>query len=170
MTDKTEKQIVNHLFEITSDIKWHERIYYRFLNSLRECRYFFKKIYQRCRYGFALEQVWEFRMWHSEIVVPRLKLLKERNMGYPGGLTNEEWHDILGKMIWSFENNDVHISPIYSEDYDHRYELIELDNGNTQYIPLNETGTVDWSPVEKHNARVQEGLDLFAKYYLNLCD
>jgi hypothetical protein len=109
-------------------------------------------------------------MWHSEIVVPRLKLLKERNMGYPGGLTNEEWHDILGKMIWSFENNDVHISPIYSEDYDHRYELIELDNGNTQYIPLNETGTVDWSPVEKHNARVQEGLDLFAKYYLNLCD
>lgn len=109
-------------------------------------------------------------MWHSEIVVPRLKLLKERNMGYPGGLTNEEWHDILGKMIWSFENNDNDPDPIYSEDYDHRYEVIELDNGGTQYKSLNETGTIDWSPVEKHNARVQEGLDLFAKYYLNLWD
>ena len=90
-------------------------------------------------------------------------------MGYPGGLTNEEWHDILDKMIWSFENNDNQPRPIYSEDYDHRYEVTKLDGG-TQYKSLNETGTVDWSPVEKHNARVQEGLDLFAKYYLNLWD
>jgi len=109
-------------------------------------------------------------MWHSQIVVPRLKLLKERNMGYPGGLTNEEWHDILDKMIWSFENHDNGPNPIYSEDYDHRYEVIELDNGNTQYRPLNKTGTIDWSPIEKHNEQVQEGLDLFAKYYLNLWD
>jgi len=109
-------------------------------------------------------------MWHSKIVVPRLKLLKKRNIGYPGGLTNEKWHDILDKMIWSFENNDAHIRPIYSEDYDHRYEAIKLDSGNTQYKPLNETGSIDWSPIEKHNERVQEGLDLFAKYYLNLWD
>jgi len=127
------------------------------------------KICQRFQYGFPLEQVWEFHCWHSEIVVPRLKLLKKIRSKHPTDLTNEEWGDILDKMIWSFENHDDVIEPTYSEDYDHRYEVASYEKF-TSYTTLNKTGTIDWSPVRKHETKVQEGLDLFAKYYLNLWD
>lgn len=50
----------------------------------------------------------------AKYVLPRLKLFKKLNNGYPGieGMeTEEKWDEALDKMIWSFEQvaNDYEI-------------------------------------------------------------
>ena len=162
--------IVDSLFGgMVGKIKWYEKVYYRTLRAFEETRYFFRKLYQKVRYGFPLYECWDFKSAHSSWALPRLKYFRANLSGHPSGLTLEEWEQILDKMVWSFEHHDDDIRPIYSDDYDHRYAMSKSDKFTT-YRPLNETGTVDWSPLEDHSKRVQEGLELFAKYYQNLWD
>lgn len=60
-----------------------------------------------------------------------------------------------GELITIFENGNYWT-----------YTLSEVRDR----INKNETGTVDWSPVEEHNKRIQDGLDLFAKHFRSLWD
>lgn len=163
-------KIVNNIFDdLLEKPKWYENIYYSFVRKVKDVKYFFRKIYQRIKYGFPLEQAWEFRSWHAEIVVPRLKYMRDHLTGHPFGLTREEWEAVLSQMIWSFENIDNYPSPIYSSDFDRRYEVIENENSTT-YKSMNKTGTIDCSPLEKHNKQIASGLNLFAEYYEALWD
>lgn len=94
----------------------------------------------------------------------------------------ERWNEILDKMIWSFQQ-------LALEDYDNLYH-----HGNTEYdwVKCDETHLnsitgkieelyqmVDRNPNahwydhvghQLHEERIQEGLDLFAKYFRNLWD
>ena len=83
------------------------------------------------------------------IIAPALKQLKANCHGYPAPLYNEndlegsairKWEEILDKMIWSFERCQG-----------------DLDFYNEK-------------DRENHDARIQEGLNLFAEYYRNLWD
>lgn len=167
MSDKIYKDLFD---AFVGDIKitWYERIYYYLRRKFRDTQYFFMKILQTLRHGYPDWHVFDFKSWHSEAVAPKLKRLKKSKDGYPGTLSShDEWQEILEKMIWSFEHHDDSVEPIYSDDFDHRYKK-EVSDEYVTLIPLNETGTVDWTPVREHEKRVQEGLDLFAKYYWNL--
>jgi hypothetical protein len=94
----------------------------------------------------------------------------------------ERWDEVLEKMIWSFEQ-------LLQEDYPEKYK-----HGNGDYIfesaekmlPNLFTGVleptfkivdtnpnehwVDYVGIELHKIRIQEGIDLFAKYYRSLWD
>lgn len=96
----------------------------------------------------------------------------------------DKWDDILDKMIWSFQQLSI------DDEYDSKYHHGKMDIGwekvpNNMYTsPL--TGKseplyqmVDKNPGEHwydhvghnlHNERIQEGLELFGKYYRNLWD
>jgi hypothetical protein len=161
--------IVDSLFDDDYKPSTWERIKWKIKHIYEDIRYYFRKKIQTWKHGFPDEQAWEFVSWHSRIVVPRLKRLLEIKQGHPGTLTESEWNEALVSMIWSFENHDNEPHPIYSNDYDHRYERIDHE-GMSTFKPLNTTGTVDWSPIENHRKKVQEGLELFAKYYLHLWD
>lgn len=163
-------KIVDSLFGDMEPLKWWEKIYYPLCRKWDSTKYFFQRVIQTVKYGFPDEQVFDFFSWHSKIVLPRLKRFRKNLHGYPSGLTETEWGEILDKIIWSFEHCDDDIRPIYSDDFDHRFEVSESESGMRTYSPMNETGTVDWSPIHKHNEQVQEGLLLFAKYYRNLWD
>lgn len=163
-------KIVNSLFEdLITDSPWYITLYHRVRWKYRDIRYFCRKIIERIRYGFPLEESWDFRSGCTKYVLPRLKHFRNNLNGYPCDLSMEEWELVLDKMIWSFEHMEDHISPIYSDDYDHRFSVEKTETG-TLYTPLNETGTIDYTPVEEHNKKIQEGLNLFAKYYQNLWD
>jgi hypothetical protein len=92
------------------------------------------------------------------------------------------WDEILDKMIWSFEQ-------ILKDDYDQLYhhgksdyDFVESD----KMYPNPITGVMEktYQMVDKdpdahwydheghllHEARIQEGLELFGKYYRNLWD
>jgi hypothetical protein len=82
---------------------------------------------------------------------------------------SENWNEILDKIIWSFEHYDDSIDPIKPDDYDSRRRRIEYDDGSVSYEPLDDRPW-DWTPIEKHLERVQEGLNLFGKHYLQIWD
>jgi hypothetical protein len=162
--------IVDSMFsDIDLSISWYERIYYKCYRGLSNVKYFLMKTRQTIRHGFPDWHAYEFKEWHSIAVVPRLKRLKSMGNSYPVDLKPEEWLEVLDKMIWSFENYDNTPAPVYSDDYDHRYERIETEHCVT-FRPLNKTGTIDRSNIEAHMGKVQEGLDLFAKHYNDLWD
>lgn len=94
-----------------------------------------------------------------------------------------DWDDILDKMIWSFQQLAI------EEDYDSKYHHGKMDIGWKQtekQYPNPLTGKmehmyemVDKNPNEHwydhvghrlHEDRIQEGLELFGKYYRNLWD
>ena len=102
----------------------------------------------------ALEsiQIDEWDTWNMDytlslLIVPMLNQLKEDGHGYPATLNSfEEWHEILDKMIWSFEQT--------KGEYESSYGLA-LNNNEEYKVYMN---------------RVQEGFDLFGKYYMSLWD
>ena len=73
-------------------------------------------------------------------VLPRIKFLKARRFGYPGeeGMTMEKWGEILDEMIWTFD----HIS--------------------------NKSISFGQDMNKEIQDRVQNGLNLFAKYFRSL--
>lgn len=163
-------KIVNSIFEDIEEPTFLEKIKWAISRKYEDVTNFFKRIKERIKYGFPLYDSGEFHAAHSEWVIPRLKHLRNNLTGHPCGLSSiKEWEDILDKMIWSFEHYDDHVEPIYSEDYDHRYE-VTYQNGMKTYTPMNKTGTIDRSPIIEHNNKVEKGLLLFSEYYRNLWD
>lgn len=94
----------------------------------------------------------------------------------------ERWDEILDKMIWSFQQ-------LALEDYDNKYHHGKPDYNwlkieDKTYNPVtnqleNTYELVDNNPDEHwydsvghqmHEERIQEGLELFGKYYRNLWD
>jgi hypothetical protein len=177
-------------------IPWWELAYLKPKWMLSDFAYWCKKQYQRVRYGFPLEESWDFKSHCAKWVLPRLKKLREDAMSYPSCLSNSDetslgqiyfsfykdlskcdsetqeygaikWNDILDKIIWSFEHLDDYIEPIYPEKYDHRQIVVEISEKVTSFKPADDR-KIDWSPIETHQKRLQEGFELFGKYYGHL--
>ena len=116
------------------------------------------------------------------VIAPVLKKLRGMVHGYPGEFVTEEdedgsegmkkWKGILDKMIWAFEQ--------VNENYEEQYFSGEIDWGfepceDNKFISKmcrgpNHTFKVDNDAIAAHEAKMQEGFDLFAKYYRNLWD
>ena len=92
----------------------------------------------------------------------------------------QRWDDILDKMIWSFEQL---LKDDYSEKYHHGksdWDFVESDKQypnpisgvmEPTYQMVDKDPTSHWYDhvgQELHEARIQEGLELFGKYYRNL--
>ena len=129
------------------------------------------------------------------IIVPMLKQLREDTHGHPMDFASpdpnaerqyffegegfefpddghERWQACLDKMIWAFEqvNDDdwedqyrsgkIEFDCVPCEDSDH-WELVKGSG---------DTSECDYEGMRKHQERMQEGFDLFGKYYRNLWD
>lgn len=103
------------------------------------------------------KETWNLDITISKWIVPRLKQLRDTTHSYPGrdeAATPEQWEEILNKMILAFE--------LAGQD------AMDLYNGGEDE-PLNFEKYKDY--VENYyNPHVQEGLQLFAKWYMDLWD
>jgi len=133
------------------------------------------------------------------IIYPALIQLKEIKHGVPSEFAEvggEDWHDqqsfdfytetaaecfdlgvarweeVLDKMIWSFQQLSL-------DDYDDKYHHGEMDIGWKEIDSTGLSEMIDKNPSGHwydhvghtlHNERIQEGLDLFGRYYRNLWD
>lgn len=89
--------------------------------------------------GFYPDECWSLYSSICMFIIPRLKYFREHTGGYPVTVSSiEEWQNILDKMIWSFEES-------LKDDVD-----------------------VDENIRELYNKDVEEGLNLFSKYFLDL--
>ena len=165
---------------------WHHRLFYSVKHSYYQITYFFRNhVIGRIKCGFPPSEVADFYSHHSRWCVARLKLFRKLEQGYPTLLDNlnhsdqkcfdfltengeerrQKWHEILDKMIWSFENVDKEPDPINPPNYDDRQRVVENRMGDGVAFENVDQRPLDWTPITKHRERVQEGLDLFAKYY-----
>ena len=174
MTEETTPVIYGNFQDAISGIDWKaqcpwEKPYYSCHRGCNSIKCWFKKQYQKWTTGFAHEESWNFHTFHAEWAVPRLKHLRDHNMGHPADINEDEWVEILNQIIWSFENHDKTIDPEYPDDYDHRQEVTQTEHG-IQIRMLGDASKIDRSKNEAHHKKVDEGLALFAKYYQNLWD
>jgi len=170
----SDKKIYDSFVEAFTDgmstMKWWEHIYYPLYRSYKNFTYMCKKIKQRWTTGFAHEESWNLNSFHAAWIIPRLKHLRDNNMGcYPIGLTEDRWVETLNEMIWSFENFDKTIGPDYPDGYDHRFERIETKHG-TVFQGMENKLKPSFERNRIHHKKVSKGLHLFAKYYTNLWD
>jgi len=121
---------------------WYKIVWWRFYWRYEVIAAWWRNKRQTWQTGFPHEQAWNFHSWHSKTVVPRL---------------------------WSFEHWEDFVDPIKPKDYDPRHKKTTYSDGSVGWEGLDDRKW-DWTPCEKHSERIQEGLDLFGKYYLNLWD
>lgn len=90
------------------------------------------------------KETWSLDITISQYIVPRLKLYKKLNNGIPSRLeTIDEWHEILDKMIRTFE---------YLSDESCNYGC--------------NTDEANWLDVyNQRQKETKEGLMLFAEYF-----
>jgi hypothetical protein len=58
---------------------------------------------QRIERGFDDSETWSFDTTIASFILPRLRRFKEVRGGYPSSITNDEWDNILDKMIIGFD-------------------------------------------------------------------
>ena len=113
------------------------------------------------------KETWNLDITFAKYIIPRLKKFKKLNNGYPGREemdTPEKWDKALDKMIQAFE-----------------YVVNEFDwwTNNSKYGCLDTESKYDDKYVAKINKSyfdeekrrqvvINEGLQLFAKYYIDL--
>lgn len=127
------------------------------------------------------------------IILPMLKQLKATKHGAPGSLPefqqisdqysqlcfdfyadgnqdawdagHKHWIEILDKMIWSFEQ-------VLDDDWEEQYWLVkpEIDWYKGEEIKWKVRGECDWDGRMMHLQRINEGLELFGKYFQDLWD
>ena len=72
---------------------------------------------QRFERGFDDSETWSLDATISRFIEPRLRIFKEVNCGCPANLTEEQWDEILDKMILAFEKyNSDDRYPVLSEE------------------------------------------------------
>lgn len=98
-----------------------------------------KFLYQRLTRGWDDSDTWSLDTTIAEFTLPRLKRFKELNIGHPPELTSEEWDAILDKTI----------------------KAMELIATEWDYKPCTLS-------VSEEEVIIQEGLDLFGKYFRHL--
>jgi len=91
---------------------------------------------------FTTEELWDFEYHLAKIILPGLISFKDKSLGHPGNITQEEWEEILDKMIWSFN---------------------EKANGEPSR-PKDIREAIDGFYYKK----LQEGFELFGLWYQNL--
>lgn len=111
-------------------------------------------IKQKADTGISEDETWDLRTNIAIFLIPRLKLFKDIQNdfgGYPGCFKNkEEWHEILDKIIFAFEahlKDDFYVPDKYLEKYS-EYDYDRTSKARDDY----------WTDI-------QEGLNLFAKYF-----
>lgn len=99
-----------------------------------------KQNWQKLTRGYSDEELWNLDSTICEWLLPRLKTFKEKTIGFPLDFSSlEEWKETIQKMIDAFE---LHISDL-------------PDNLRTEEF-------------KKESKLIQEGLELFGKYFNNL--
>lgn len=86
---------------------------------------------------------------------------------------HKRWEEILDKMIWSFEQR---LDDNWDEKYWITHPVLDMDDypedeGKTCFpVRWKVKGECDWEGRQKHVEKMQEGFELFGKYYQNLWD
>lgn len=133
--------------------------------------------------------LWSLDHTLSLIIAPALKKFKEASIetGHPcfgnpventcsNCTCSTQWVEILDKMIFAFDSlNSDYQEQYYSGEVDMQFTNVDRDGNETpdgEFRRMdkgpNDTFKVDSEGLELHEKKIQEGLELFGKYFRNL--
>ena len=138
-----------------------------------------KMIIERARNGYARHDLWDFDSYLTVMFSKAFEELALNHYGYPHGMTDEEWTDILHEIASCFRDYNPETSS-YQNEYEEAYfkeiteyrdveELKAFINGkNTEVTEkfLEREKEIDGYRKE----RLKRGLELFSKYFENFWD
>ena len=162
------------------------------------CNWIESKKQRKVKIHIDKYDTWNMDNTLALIILPMLKQLKETKHGSP--LVDDEdlpttmrytskkgpedwetedhwvhhkWDWVLNEMIWTFEN-------ILDNDWESKYTIQEGELDFDDYpedegkdvtpVRWKKPYIIDWKGRENHQSRINNGLRLFGKYYLNLWD
>jgi hypothetical protein len=113
---------------------------------------------------------WSLDITLAYIIHPALVKFRAEVESHPAETTFKGWKTRLDKMVWSF--GELVKDGSWEDEYvSGEVDWIEtkLENGNTSWKSgPKSTFKVDRKGMAAHNKKIQEGLDLFGKYYRHL--
>lgn len=113
------------------------------------------------------KETWNLDVNLAKYIIPRLKKFKELNNDYPGISemdTPEKWDEALDKMIQAFEYV-IDLDEYWLDDPRYDYTDIMFGKNKEFYEKIKENKITE---DIRRLAAINEGLQLFAKYYMNL--
>lgn len=128
-------------------------IFYRIILWFKDIRNGVKWFFQRLLRGYSDNEVWDLFWYNAKWLLPRLRSLKEIRHGFPAVLLKNEM-----TFIKKIANGDEKADKKWGEVLDKMilaFELIVSD---------------DWDLDEGKKKKVDEGMDLFRKYFFYLWD
>lgn len=185
------KSYTDFLFK-SSDIFYNDEFEYEFnpIEIFKGLNDYFQKekLYKEQRKSLGCDQteMWSLDYSVSKYIVPRLRLFKEfteqnkMHAEAPYEFTEEQWIDVLNKMLYSFEQK-ISTEDDYSRLFDKYYgpfpdfEWEDLPDGTSQLKNnLKVLSAKEQKNFEKDKAlikkNINEGLNLFVKYFDQLWD
>ena len=99
------------------------RFYYDTLNTIENTQLAIKHGFQRMFRGYDDNAYWSLDCYLTDIALPVLRFYRKDGAGHPADMNEEQWNDILDKMIYSFE---------YVAGIDRDYNLIRDDMPRVQ--------------------------------------
>lgn len=115
-----------------------------------------KHIYQILTRGWTDSDTWDMSKTVSENLLPRVKELKKLKDGHPANMREEEWDEILDKIIWSLEEtvNETEYNRILDTHMSKDASLTSIE----KYL----------IETEENMDRVQDGFRLLGEHYTSL--
>lgn len=126
-----------------------------------------KKWMKKHRLYVNPKETWSLDVNLAKYIIPRLKKFKKLNNGYPGiGEMNtpEKWDEALDKMIQAFEYV-IDLDEYWIDDPKYDYTDIMFGKNKEFYEKIKENKITE---DIRRLAAIDEGLQLFAKYYMSL--
>lgn len=128
-----------------------------------------KKWLKKHRLYVNPKETWSLDVNLAKYIIPRLKKFKKLNNGYPGideMDTPEKWDEALDKMIQAFEYV-IDFDEYWIDDprYDYFNYIDEFGKYTERYEEIKENKRME---DIRRLAAINEGLQLFAKYYMSL--
>jgi hypothetical protein len=118
----------------------------------------------------------------AQIILPMLKQLKATKHGVPSefvhgkdGCTEipfeeaeKKWDEVMDQMIWSFEQilDEDNDAQFFTDDPDAPVDQTFKSILRENYVPQR----YDAQAHQKHNKKIQKGLELFGKHFRSLWD
>lgn len=113
------------------------------------------------------KETWSLDITFAKYIIPRLKKFKKLNNGYPGDEemdTPEKWDDALDKMIQAFEYV-INLDNYWLDDPRYDYTDVAFGDDKELYERIMKNKI---AKDIRRVAAINEGLQLFAKYYMSL--
>lgn len=126
-----------------------------------------KKWMKKHRLYVNPKETWSLDVNLAKYIIPRLKKFKKLNNGYPsiGEMnTPEKWDEALDKMIQAFEYV-IDLDEYWIDDPKYDYTDIMFGKNKEFYEKIKENKITE---DIRRLAAINEGLQLFAKYYMSL--